>query len=240
MKQLSIKLISLFLILTISSIDFTAYSKEKVIKVTAEPAEAAIYIDNVLSGYGFAEFAAPKKKNSVVVIKIECEGYKTLNTRYYGADKRESLAFRLQQDGFVAGSVASGVVNKFFTIEVAPQYYTKKGDGSYDTSSAWKMLHQILLNYFDEIETTDFYSGFVQTPWHYSRFTLSDRQIRNRVTIRDISTPERVAFQIKISSEVAGVLTGKHNEFTEIDRIPKDFEPLIQELQTRIGKLFNL
>lgn len=217
----------------------SAASKEKVIKVTAEPAEAAIYIDNVLSGYGFAEFTCPKKKNTVVIIKVECEGYKTINSRYYGGDKRESVAFKMQQDGFVSGSVESGVVNKYFTIEIAPEYYTKKSDG-FDNKAAWKMLHQILLNYFDEIETTDFYSGYVQTPWHYTKFSMSDKQIRNRVTIRDISNPERAAFQIKISSEVAGTLTGKHGEFTEIDRIPKGFQPIIQELQTRIGKLYSL
>lgn len=233
------RLITITALMIVSAVISISWSKEKMVKVTAEPAEAAIYIDNVLSGYGFAEFPCPKKKNRVVIIKIECDGYKTLNTRYYGGDKRESLAFRLQQDGFQAGSVASGAVNKFFTIEVAPEYYKKSSDGQYDTSAAWKMLHQILLNYFDEIETTDFYSGYVQTPWHYSKFSMSDRQLRNRVTIRDISNPERVAFQIKISSEVAGVLTGKHGEFTEIDRIPKDFQPLIQELQTRIGKLYS-
>lgn len=218
---------------------YSIEAKEKLVKLSVEPNEAAIYVDNVLYGYGFAEFPHPKKKNTAVVIRIECEGYKTMNTRYYGGDKREVLAFKLQQDGFIAGSVESGVVNKFFTIEVSPEYYSKNVDGTYDTKAAWKMLHQILLNYYDEIQTTDYYSGYVQTPWHYAKFTLSDRQIRTRVTIRDISSPDRVAFQIKITSEVAGTMTGKHSEFTEIDRIPKDFEPLIQELQTRIGKLYS-
>lgn len=213
-------------------------AKEKVVKVTAEPAEAAIYIDNVFSGYGFAEFTCPKKKNTVVVIKIECEGYKTVNSRYYGGDQRESVAYKLQADGFIAGSVASGVVNKFFSIEIAPEYCSKTKDG-WDTKQAWKMLHQILLNYYDEIQTTDFYSGYVQTPWNYSKFSLSNKQIRTRVTIRDISNPEKAAFQIKISSEVADTMVGKHDEFTEIDRIPKKMQPLIQELQTRIGKLYS-
>lgn len=97
----------------------------------------------------------------------------------------------------------------------------------------------MLLNYFDEIETTDFYSGFVQTPWHYTDFTMSDKQLRNRVVIRDISNPELVAFQIKMLSEVAATKLGKHGEFVEIDRIPRELEPLIQELQTRVGKLHS-
>ena len=92
----------------------------------------------------------------------------------------------------------------------------------------------------DEIETTDVHGGYLQTPWQYKSFIMSEKQIRNRVTIRDISTPQRVAFQIKISSEVAGSMAARHGEFTEIDRIPKDFEPLIEELQTRIGKVSSL
>lgn len=98
----------------------------------------------------------------------------------------------------------------------------------------------ILLNYFEEIETTDVYGGFLQTPWNYKSFNLSEKQIRTRVTVRDITTPERVAFQIKISSEVAGSMAARHGEFTEIDRIPKELEPMIQELQTRIGKASSL
>lgn len=119
------------------------------------------------------------------------------------------------------------------------QYYTINDD-KVDVAPAWKLLHQILLNYFDEIETTDVHGGYLQTPWQYKSFIMSEKQIRNRVTIRDISTPQRVAFQIKISSEVAGSMAARHGEFTEIDRIPKDFEPLIEELQTRIGKVSSL
>ena len=112
-------------------------------------------------------------------------------------------------------------------------------DGKIDVLPAWKLLHQILLNYFEEIETTDFHGGYVQTAWQYKTFTMSDRQIRNRVTIRDISTPSKVAFQIKVSSEVAGARAAQHGEFEEIDRIPKEFETIIQELQTRVGKSHN-
>lgn len=218
----------------------TAEAKSKIIKINCEPQECAIYVDNVFIGNGFGEFTCPKKKNQVAVIRIECEGYRTINSKYYGGDKRESISFKMLPDGFMQGTIPSGVVNKFFTIEIDPKYISTKEDGSTDLLGAWKMLHQILLNYFDEIETTDFYSGYVQTPWHYSKFSMSDRQVRNRVTIRDISSPDRSAFQIKIASEVAGATGGKHGEFNEIDRVPKAFETLIQELQTRIGKLHSL
>lgn len=238
MKQIfKLLLLVAFAIISTQNVDA---KKERIIKISAEPAEAAIYVDNVFAGNGYGEFTCPKKKNQVAVIRIECEGYKTINTRFYGGDKRESLAFNMLADGFMRGSVASGTVNKFFTIEISDQYKQKKEDGTYDLTAAWKMLHQILLNYFDEIETTDFHGGFMQTPFQYTKFSMSDKQIRTRVIARDISNPSVTAFQIKVTSEVAGSAGGRHGEFVEIDRIPKDLEPLIQELQTRIGKLYNI
>lgn len=230
----------LFFTFLISCLVFTvnAAKKTKMVKVTVIPKEAAIYINNNLAGYGYAEFARPKKKE-VVIIRCECNEYKPILSKFYGVDKRASVSYTMQQDGFYRASAASGVVNKYFTIDLDQSYYTVK-DNKVDVSPAWKLLHQILLNYFDEIATTDIYGGYLQTPWSYKSFSLSEMQLRNRVTIRDISTPNRVAFQIKISSEVAGAMAAKHGEFTEVDRIPKDFEPLIEELQTRIGKVSSL
>lgn len=235
MKRLLFLISTLFLLVAVCQ----ASKKPKVIKVTVEPKEASIYINNTFAGYGYAEFTRPKKKNEVVIIRCECNEYQSILTKFYGGDKRNSLAFALQQDGFYRASAASGIVNKFFTIDVDSTYY-KVEDEKVDVTAAWKLLHQILLNYFDEIATTDIYGGYLQTPWKYKTFSLSDKQIRNRVTIRDISTPKRAAFQIKISSEVAGAMAARHGEFTEVDRIPKELEPLIEELQTRIGKVSSL
>lgn len=229
--------LSLFLLALLVCIGAQA-GKPKTVTITAEPKEAAIYLNNEMSGYGYAEFTHPKK-NQVVVIRIECPEYKTVNSKYYGDDKRESVSFKLQQDGFYRASAASGIVNKYFTIDIDPLYYTME-DNKVNVEPAWKLLHQILLNYFDEIGSTDIYGGYVQTPWKYKAFPLSEHQIRNRVTIRDISTPKKVAFQIKVSSETAGAMAAKHGEFTEVDRIPKELEPILEELQTRIGKVSNL
>ena len=233
------KLLLVLLLALCAALSASALGRTKIVKISVEPREAAIYVDNMFVGNGYGEFPCPKKKNAVAVIRVECDGFLTINTKFYGGDKRESLHLVMQPDGFINGTQPSGAVNKFFTIEVDKKFYSKKSDGSYDTKTAWKLLHQVLLNYFDEIETTDFYSGYVQTPWHYTEFTMSDKQVRNRVVIRDISNPELVAFQIKVLSEVAATKLGKHGEFVEIDRIPNELTSLIQELQTRIGKLHS-
>ena len=217
-----------------------AEKKAKVIKISVQPQEAAIYVDNVLIGYGYGEFTRPAKKNQVAIIRVECNEYTTANSKFYGGDERNSLSFNLMQDGFYRGSAASGLVNKFMTIILDPKYYTIDQEGKVNTEVAWKLLHQILLNYFPEIESTDFYGGYLQTPWKYKTFNMSEKQLRTRVTVRDVTTPERVAFQIKISSEVAGAMQARHGEFDEVYRIPKEIEPLLEELQTRIGKVSSM
>ena len=216
-----------------------AGKKEKIIKITVQPAEASIYVNNTFIGQGYAEFTRPEKKNGVAIIRCELNEYITINSKFYGGDERNSLAFTMQQDGFYRASAASGIVNKFMTVMIDEQYYSIE-DGKVDVSKAWKLLHQIILNYYDEIGSTDFDGGYLQTPWQYKTFNLTEKQIRTRVTVRDISTPSRVAFQIKVSSEVAGAIAAKHGEFTEVDRIPKEMEPMLEELQTRIGKVSSL
>ncbi len=214
--------------------------REKVIKVSVQPQEAAIYIDNNFIGYGYGEFTRPQKKDQVAIIRVECNEYTTAHSKFYGGDERNSLSFNLMQDGFYRGSAYSGLVNKYLTVTLDPQFYTISEEGKVDTGAAWKLLHQILLNYFPEIETTDFYGGYLQTPWKYKTFNMSEKQIRNRVTVRDVTTPDRVAFQIKISSEVAGAMQARHGEYDEIDRLPKELEPMVEELQTRIGKASSM
>ena len=102
------------------------------------------------------------------------------------------------------------------------------------------ILFRIFLNFCIEIASTDMNGGYLQTPWHYKTFPLSNKQIRTRVTVRDISNGSNAAFQIKISSEVAGAAAARHGEFTNVDRIAKEFEPMLEELQTRLGKMHSI
>lgn len=213
--------------------------RSKSVKISVEPNTASIYINGTFSGYGIAEFIRPKK-DEVIIIRIEAEEYKPITTKYYGNDKRPVISYTLQNDGFYRATAASGIVNRYFTIDIDKMYVSVDDTGEISIEKAWKKITQILLNYFDEISTSDFWGGYLQTPWQYKTFIQSDKLIRNRITIRDITTPVRAAFQIKIESEVAGASAAKHGEFTPMDRIPKELEPVIQELQSRIGKFNNI
>lgn len=235
MKRLFLVLVLLFGVANVM-----AAPKSKTFKIMVQPKEASIFVNNQFIGYGFAEFNRPNRKTDIVAIRIECEGYKPIESKIYANDVRSSVSFTLQEDGFYRTTAASGLVNRFMTITLNSALYTINEQNVIDVSKAWKLLHQILLNYFDEIATTDFDGGYLQTPWHYKTFQLSGKQMRTRVTVRDISSPSKVAFQIKISSEVASSLAARHGEFTNVDRIVKEMEPMLLELQTRLGKMYNL
>lgn len=230
----------LLFIFLLGGLNLANAAKSKTFKVMAQPKEASIFVNNQFVGYGFAEFNRPKKKTDVIAIRIECEGYKPLETKIYADDVRSSVSYTLQDDGFYRATAASGLVNKFMTVTLDNSLYTIDEQGTINVTKAWKLLHQILLNYFEEIATTDYSGGYLQTPWHYKTFQLSDKQMRTRVTVRDISTPAQVAFQIKVSSEVASAMAARHGEFTNVDRIVKELEPMLQELQTRLGKMHSL
>lgn len=230
----------LLLIFLLGGLNLANGAKSKTFKVMAQPKEASIFVNNQFVGYGFAEFNRPKKKTDVIAIRIECEGYKPLETKIYADDVRSSVSYTLQDDGFYRATATSGLVNKFMTVTLDNSLYTIDEQGTINVAKAWKLLHQILLNYFEEIAATDYSGGYLQTPWHYKTFQLSDKQMRARVTVRDISTPTQVAFQIKVSSEVASAMAARHGEFTNVDRIMKELEPMLQELQTRLGKMHSL
>lgn len=103
----------LLLVAMMVGLSLNAEKKAKVIKITVQPQEAAIYVDNNLIGYGYGEFSRPPKKNQVAIIRIECNEYTTANSKFYGGDERNSLSFNLMQDGFYRGSASSGLVNKY-------------------------------------------------------------------------------------------------------------------------------
>ena len=144
----------------------------------------------------------------------------------------------MRKDEFFNVSAPSGLVNKYFSVTVSKDLYTVDENGKKNSELAWKLIHQILLNYFDEIQTTDFASGFIQTPWQYETFPAADKQMRTRVSVKESNLGGDLTFQIKVSSEVAPLMASQNDEsFQEIDRIAKDFEPIISEFQSRLGKL---
>lgn len=229
MKQLLFLTIAL-----ICSINLSLSARE--VKVSVTPSDAKIYVDGNYYADGVATVNV-SKKYEFVVIKLESPGYVTMETKIYASDKRKAISYTLRRDGFFDVSVASGLVNKYFNVKVSKDLYHIDENGNMDLSLAWKMIHQVILNYFDEIQTTDVASGFVQTPWRYATFPEAEKQVRTRVSVKQNSFGDELSFQIKVSSEAGSMYASRRDEsFQEIDRILKELEPIISEFQTRLGK----
>ena len=224
--------LSIFMLIGTVSVD----AKKRTLKISVVPSDAQISVDGNYIGDGVVEVTLDK--SDFIAIKLEKEGYLTQENKFYRSDKRNAISYTMRPDKFYEASVPSGLVNRFFSVSVSPDFYSKDENGKIDPDRAWKLIHQILLNYFDEMQTTDISSGFIQTPWDYERFRESKQAVRTRVTVKQSGISEdELVFQIKISSEEAPLI-GMSNEssYREVVRILKKFEPLISEFQSRLSK----
>ena len=150
---------------------------------------------------------------------------------------RSSVSYALQDDGFYRYSSRLGPRQRFMTVALDSELYAVDASRQDRRLKAWKLLHR-------SCSTASRRSPPPTTGGGYLRgttgtFQLSNKQMRTRVTVRDISTPDRAAFQIKVSSEVASASAARHGEFGNVDPSSRNSNRCCG-LQTRLGKAHNL
>lgn len=234
MKKFLIRIILVSIV--ILGIGDDAFAKKKKLKISVTPSDTQISIDGNYVGDGVVEHTLDKA--DFIVIKLEKEGYLTQENKFYNSDKRNAISYTMRPDLFYEASVPSGLVNQFFSVKVSKDFYSIDSEGRLNAEKAWKLIHQILLNYFEEMQTTDISSAFIQTPWEYDRFGESKQVVRTRVTVKQSGvSDDNLIFQIKVSSEQAPLIgMNNENSYREVVRILKKFEPLISEFQARLSK----
>lgn len=227
MKHLFLALISILLAVS-------AWGKD--IKVVVIPTEATIKVNG--SYYGEGSAVLKIKKNDFVSLECSCPGYETLNTRIYGNDDRKTIEVKLKEDMLLKQTSESSVANNFFSVKVNKNLYSDDPEtGKRNSENAWKMAHNVLLKYFDEIMTSDAASGFIQTPWLYKNYVEAGKTLRTRVTVKESNIGGDLTFQIKMTSEMAPIQGRSREEsFLETTRIMKEFETLVSEFQARLGE----
>lgn len=224
----------LLLLLSITMLVPSTFARK--IKITCDHEDAKIYIDGSFLGEG--AIFANVKKGEFIQVKIEKEGYVPIKTRINESAKQKSIGYTLRIDEFYQNSFPSGNANKFFTINISEDYIKRAGDKDKAAILVWKQLHQILLSYFDEIEKSDQLGGFIQTNWKYKSYPTANKQVRTRVSIQQSNIGGDLTYKVKISSEEAYSLSNNSDEnFQETSRILKEYEPMISEFQSRLGKL---
>lgn len=222
----------LLLLISLLFVGFVASAKD--VKISVVPEDAKIYVDGNYVGDGIVTV---KVTGDFLNIKFECPGYKTIHTKFYKSDKRNAISYTMRKDTYGDNSYQSDLANNYFTVTVNKAYYTVDENGERDITAAWKLIHQILMNYFDEIQTSDKASGFVQTPWVYKSFPEAEVQVRTRATVSESNNDGDLAYRVKIQNETAGLYDSHKDEFFKPDdRLLKKFESLVEEFQTRLGE----
>ncbi len=244
MKRWIISFISVFLFASNASAQldevtgkiskFLGATKE--IQIVVIPSDATIKVNGSYYGEGSAKLTI--KRKDFVSLECSAPGYETLNTRIYGKDDRKTVEIKLKEDMLLKQTLESSVANNFFSVKVNKSLYTEDlKTGKRNAENAWKMAHNVLLKYFDEIMTSDAASGFIQTPWLYKNYIEAGKTLRHRVTIKESNIGGDLTFQIKLTSEMAPTQArSKEESFIETNRIMKEFESLISEFQTRLGE----
>ena len=222
--------------LALISVLFAISAWGKDIKVVVIPTEATIKVNG--SYYGEGSAVLKIKKNDFVSLECSCPGYETLNTRIYGNDDRKTIEVKLKEDMLLKQTSESSVANNFFSVKVNKNLYSDDPEtGKRNSENAWKMAHNVLLKYFDEIMTSDAASGFIQTPWLYKNYVEAGKTLRTRVTVKESNIGGDLTFQIKMTSEMAPIQGRSREEsFLETNRIMKEFETLVSEFQARLGE----
>lgn len=209
--------------LAIVAVFVPAEASAKNKKIITQPVDAKIYVDGsyVADGNYFLKFGS---RDDLFVVKVEAPGYVTKVVKVFKSDTRNAITVALRNDDSLEGSVASNLANKYFTINV------REG---VNEDQAWKLLSQVMLNYFDEMQTSDKSSGYMTTTWVTETFPMAEVKVRTRVQIKQ-AISDGLAYQIRITSEFAPLHAGEQ-AYKPWSRVLKKYESLINEMQTRIG-----
>lgn len=199
--------------------------KDRQISIRTTPADASIKVDGRIMGNG--EYRARIPYNQCVEVIVEKSGYVTISKNYCNEDNVQPPPpadhIILPLDEAFTSSVQSDQANLNFTIE------TSKPE-----QDAWKILSQITMNYFDNIELSDRETGYLRTSWNVNNF--KDNTIRTRIIVKQADIAP-LKYTIKLVSEFSGKARTSVKEdqlFFPWDRILNTYKDVISEFQSRL------
>jgi len=196
--------------------------------VSASQPDAKIIVDGQNLGTGTLKVKIPNK--GCVNVRIEKPGYLTYEQVY--CDKKgvteppKKQFFDMKKDDAEEASVKTDQANIDFAIEVK---------SSVDQTDAWKLVSQIVTDYFDAIEVSDKETSYLRTAWSVQ--TFEQNTIRTRLIIK-LANSNPLTYKVKLVSESSGKngTSVKADEgFREWDRILRKYQNVISDFSTRLG-----
>lgn len=199
--------------------------KDRQVSVRTTPQDASIQIDGRTLGSG--EYKARILYDQCVELIVSKPGFVPVKKSYCNEEGVQAPPLAdhiiLKTDEAFTSSIQSDQANVNFTIE------TPKAE-----EEAWKIISQITMNYFDNIELADRETGYIRTSWNVKSF--ENNTIRTRIIVKqaDISP---LKYTIKIVSETSGEsqTSVKNDEnFRSWDRLLNTYKDVISEYQSRL------
>lgn len=205
---------------------FVGCSTTRVMKITTSEPDAKIYVDNELKGTGTA--SVPIAENEKVTTRVEKQGFVTWIGSFSnmpGKTFQYKSNITLDKDQAYDASVQSDMANVDFS-----QVVSKK----LSEEQAWKLVNNIVTNYFDEVEISDKATGYLKTNWVVTPFNSG--KVRTRIIVKG-GNSDPLTYKIKLVSEQTNdpnASVKDDEKFKTWDRILKKYRDVIQEFQTRL------
>lgn len=196
--------------------------------VSASEADAKIIVDGQNMGTGTLKVKVPNK--GCVNVRIEKPGFLRYEQTY--CDKKgvteppKKQFFNMEKDDAEMASVKTDQANVDFSIVVKE---------AADQTDAWKLVSQIVTDYFDAIEVSDKETSYLRTAWSVQ--TFAQNTIRTRLIIK-LADSDPLTYKVKLVSESSGKngTSVKGDElFREWDRILRKYQNVVSDFSTRLG-----
>jgi len=201
--------------------------KDRVVKIKTTPNDAVIRVDGRKVGTGEYEISIPE--GNCVEVTVEKTGFASVVKNLCNQPNATALplndAIVLQTDEAYAASATSDQANINFNLNPGP---THKPD------DIWKIINQVITNYFDVIEMSDKETSYVRTAWAVQNFP--NNTIRTRIIVKP-GIAGVSQYVVKIQSEASGLANtpAKDDEkFREWDRLLNTYKETINEMQAAL------
>ncbi|MBI9033950.1 MAG: hypothetical protein JEZ03_05715 [Bacteroidales bacterium] len=214
-------------ILFLSFASTTVMAGKKKIQVSTSEQDAKIIVDGKMMGAGQVEVIV--MSNSCVTVKVQKIGFLTETITFCNkknsANPPKTYYVEMRRDDAYDASIQTDVANVDISLKT-----------TMSELDAWKLMSQIITQYFDVIEVTDRETGYLRTSWEVQSF--QQNTIRTRVIIK-LGDTDPLTYKIKLVSEEsrrASTSVKSDELFRDWDRVLRKYEGIFDQMTSRLNK----
>ena len=201
--------------------------RDRLVIVKTTPDDVSIKINGRYVAKG--EYHVKIAKGDCVEVTTEKDGSVGVRKNYCNQDNAPLLPvidhIDMIADETFAASSPSDFVNINNIVDINP--------GTKDVD-AWKIMSQVVMNYFDVIEVTDKATGYLRTAWCVKPFP--NNTIRTRIIVK-VADSSNLKYVVKLCSESSGKNGSNANDdglYSEWHRVLETYKNIVTDLQTRL------